>query len=124
MSTRSLISVAKNGVIFTSYCHFDGYLTGVGKTLAECYDSQEAAEKLVMGGDMRSVEDDVLNIYRYEGGMGPRIHKGLDLAPGKYDCGQDYEYLFQEGSWVYREQGESYWNDVACELHRVFEDVE
>ena len=124
MSTRSLISVAKNGVIFSSYCHFDGYLTGIGKDLAENYASQEAAEKLVMGGDMRSVEPDLLDIYRYEGGMGPRILKGSDIPPSYYNCGQDYEYLFKDGCWVYREEGQSYWNDVACELNRVFEDQE
>ena len=124
MSTRSLISVEKNGVIFTSYCHFDGYLTGVGKDLAENYDSQEAAEKLVMGGDMRSVEPDLLDIYRYEGGMGPRIMKGSDIPPSYYNCGQEYEYLFQDGSWVYREEGTRDWYSVAHELYRIFEDVE
>jgi len=124
MSTRSLISVVKNGVIFTSYCHFDGYVSGVGKTLAECYDSQEAAEKLVMGGDMRSVEDDLLNIYRYEGGMGPRVLNGFDIPPSYYNCGQEYEYLFQDGEWNYREEGTRDWYSVSHELYRILEDVE
>jgi len=124
MSTRSLISVAKNGVIFTSYCHFDGYLTGVGKTLAECYESQEAAEKLVLGGDMRSVEDEVAHIYRYEGGMGPRVLKGFDIPVSHYDCGQEYEYFFRNGQWFYREESTQGWYNVADELTEVFDNQE
>ena len=87
MSTRSLISVVKNGVVYTSYCHFDGYLSGVGKTLVDGYDRQALAEALVLGGDMRSVEPYLDMVERYRDSRGPRILVGDDIPPGYYNCG-------------------------------------
>jgi hypothetical protein len=38
MSTRSRIAIEnQNGSVTSIYCHFDGYISGVGKTLKECY---------------------------------------------------------------------------------------
>ena len=51
MSTRCLIGYldrepgVRNDVIF-SYCHFDGYPSGVGKTLVEYYNTPELALKI------------------------------------------------------------------------------
>ena len=119
MSTRSLISVLDGTVIYTSYCHFDGYLSGVGETLVEHYDNLLCAKKLVMGGDMRSVEDEVEHIYRYEGSTGPRVYGGIDMPAALYNCGQEYEYFFRNGAWYYREEGTQSWYNVAEELFGV-----
>jgi hypothetical protein len=116
MSTRSLISVLDGTVIYTSYCHFDGYLSGVGEALVEHYDNLLCAKKLVMGGDMRSVEDEVEHIYRYEGSTGPRVYVGIDMPAALYNCGQEYEYFFRNGAWYYREEGTQDWYNVAEEL--------
>lgn len=56
MSTRSDIIVHRADDQWVRiYCHWDGYLEGVGKTLHEHYDSQERAEELVSQGDISSL---------------------------------------------------------------------
>lgn len=54
MSTRSAIGVQINGKIHAVYVHWDGYPSGVGKTLVENYGQREA-EYLVEGGDISSL---------------------------------------------------------------------
>ena len=123
MSTRSLISFYENGTIFTSYCHFDGYLSGVGGTLIQNYTSLDAVRKLVMGGDMRAVDDCVEHIFYYRDGRGPRVYSGYDIPVALYNCGQDYEYFFRSGVWVYREEGTQSWYNVEEELGIENEDA-
>lgn len=52
MATTSTIAVQHaDGTVSQIYCHFDGYLSGVGKTLLTHYNTLEQAEALVaMGG--------------------------------------------------------------------------
>lgn len=57
MSTRSNINVKVGDVYHSVYCHYDGYLSGVGSMLALHYNSQELAEKLVSHGDLSSVDE-------------------------------------------------------------------
>jgi hypothetical protein len=38
MSTRSRIAIEnQNGSVTSIYCHFDGYISGVGKTIKRIY---------------------------------------------------------------------------------------
>lgn len=57
MSTHCMIIVerAEGGQFVASYCHFDGYPTGVGYQLINHYNDQDLAECLVTGGDMSSL---------------------------------------------------------------------
>lgn len=53
MSTRSDIIVHRaDGQWHRIYCHFDGYLEGVGKTLFEHYTGQKKIEQLLALGDL------------------------------------------------------------------------
>lgn len=49
MATRSNIIVHTKGTWKKIYCHWDGYISGVGATLFEHYNSQARAEELVKG---------------------------------------------------------------------------
>lgn len=49
MATRSSIAVSHNGVIKAVYCHWDGYLDGVGATLLEHYSSPKANYLVSLG---------------------------------------------------------------------------
>ena len=53
MSTRSFIvrKTADNKYDW-AYCHFDGYVAGVGKTLYENYTDTDKIKELLSGGDM------------------------------------------------------------------------
>ena len=47
MSTNSLVAFShEDGTVTSSYVHWDGYTTGVGKTLLENYNSKELAKEL------------------------------------------------------------------------------
>lgn len=47
MSTRShIVKVNDDNTCLVAYCHHDGYLQGVGKTLVNHYNNQEAINKL------------------------------------------------------------------------------
>ena len=60
MSTRSRIGVQNaDGSIRSIYCHFDGYLDGVGATLNAHYADSEKAEQLIALGDLSSLDDNV-----------------------------------------------------------------
>lgn len=56
MSTRSDIIVCRSdGKVARSYCHWDGYLQGVGKDLVEHYTTQDKVEALSALGDLSSL---------------------------------------------------------------------
>lgn len=53
MATRSSIAAKfSDGTFKCVYCHFDGYLSGNGKTLLEHYNTPEKVEKMISLGDM------------------------------------------------------------------------
>ena len=53
MSTNSRIAVVqKNGKVKSIYCHWDGYLSGVGQTLVDHYNDEKKANALVKLGDI------------------------------------------------------------------------
>ena len=58
MATRSLIGVMHGDKCKAVYCHFDGYLAGVGKTLLENYDSAKA-NYLVALGDVSVLAENI-----------------------------------------------------------------
>lgn len=109
MSTRSSIAVEHaNGSVSAVYCHFDGYLDGVGAALVADHASQEAAEALVALGDLRMVSkrDGVFAYHRDRG------EPFEDVRPHTYVSREDYmeragkeigdngyRYLFSGGAW-------------------------
>jgi hypothetical protein len=58
MSTRSRIGVMHGDKVKSIYCHWDGYLEGVGATLLKHYDSAKA-NHLVALGDLSSLQADI-----------------------------------------------------------------
>lgn len=60
MGTRSDIIVHRaDGKWARSYCHWDGYLAGVGKTLFEHYTTQEKVDALSALGDMSVLDESI-----------------------------------------------------------------
>ena len=57
MGTRSNIAIEdkETKVLTVVYCHWDGYLEGVGAELLEQYNNLSMAEELIKGGDMSSL---------------------------------------------------------------------
>lgn len=56
MATRSTIALQyADGTVDQVYCHWDGYLTGVGSELAADYTDPFKLQELIDGGDMSCI---------------------------------------------------------------------
>lgn len=89
------------------YCHWDGYLDGVGNALKEHFNTYEKALNLVLGGCCSSIGDDG-NITRYATRGG---EKWDYIKPKQSDnpislAKQEFNYLFEDGKWKWLDKGE------------------
>lgn len=57
MGTRSLIGVQTGDGVRAVYCHWDGYIEGVGNTLKEFYNAPHRVEELISLGGMSSLRE-------------------------------------------------------------------
>jgi hypothetical protein len=105
MSTRSRIAVAdleNEGLYFQIYCHNDGYLSGVGKTLLNDYSSREKALSLVMNGDISTLGSDLDKTTFYEKGIQNPQYKKSELTDF------DYTYCLEsDGKWYSKKFNET-----------------
>jgi hypothetical protein len=133
MATRSTISVLNDdGSVKTVYCHWDGYLEGVGKTLLENYNTKEAADKLISGGAISSLgsyisenkesfdrpsDKDYTVYYSF---------RDEDLSVENYSSLEDYEenhqfeefdYIFSDNMWSVFIASKQDWYDLEYELN-------
>ena len=109
MATRSLIGlVLKDNSIKYSYCHNDGYLSGVGKTLLKHYKDFDKIDELLNYGDMSSLGKDIkrpkysrkdnsTSFFDPDGA----IVKITDLESYNFGLQSDaeYIYLFKDNDW-------------------------
>ena len=125
MGTHCSIALERDdGTIIASYCHYDGYLTGVGATLVRHYSDPEKIQELISLGGMSTLgktvnpssdkhsfaspEKGVTVFYHRDRGESWRMN-----APTLYDSfdewfaanDQQYNYLYMEGSWMCRNGG-------------------
>jgi hypothetical protein len=104
MATRSRIAIEnQDGTVTSIYCHFDGYLEGVGKKLFEHYD-REKTEKLIELGDISALEESTENIIAYCRDRGEDLHYQTHSrveALFEMDSSVDYIYcLTKDGIWL------------------------
>lgn len=109
MATRSRIgTMVGENTVESVYCHWDGYLEGVGAILKECYGPKEV-NFLIRHGDFSSLKDspEHNDYYSQNGERGTgHIQHELDSWP---DNGQEFEYLLTESGWKYRHASDSRW---------------
>jgi len=116
MATRSTIArVLNNGTVKQIYCHYDGYLDGVGKTLKENYTDTKKLDKLLKLGDLST--------------LGPEIGRKHSFNnPYKYGTPKYFAYSDKNKTKFYgRDRGETgtmartYENLTAYLLHSTVE---
>lgn len=127
MSTRSNIGMVVGGEIRAIYCHFDGYLNGVGLVLSEHYQDKSKVEELLNLGNLSILDKEIGNQQNFN-----KRHDGWTLSYGRdrgeegqeaqtfpsvrewlSDCLElwvEYAYLYEEGS------GWSYFHDLEESL--------
>ena len=113
MSTRSRIAIEnESGIVNSIYCHFDGYVDGVGKTLFNHYD-KEKLQKLIELGDISSLGESTIDTVAYCRDRGEDLHSTsyLDvegLFKLGFESGEEYVYcLNREGIWIFKEDTDS-----------------
>jgi len=138
MSTRSRIGVIRGEKIESVYCHFDGYPTGVGATLAAHWMDPEKVDALIGLGDLSALGEEIGEAHDFDTHTGSYVdgeyvigeHSGkwclaygrdrgedrteagthtIDAWP---DSGQEWEYLYEPigHTWQCRERA---WNGPA-----------
>ena len=122
MATRSRIAIEnQDGTVDSIYCHFDGYLSGVGKTLFNHYD-QEKLEKLLELGDISSLGESTIDTVAYCRDRGEdlcfKTFKDVeDLFENGFNSSEEYVYcLTKSGIWLVNKYGESVVGYLANEL--------
>ena len=113
MSTRSRIAIEnQNGSVTSIYCHFDGYISGVGKTLFNHYD-REKLEKLIELGDISSLDESTEDTVAYTRDRDEDLNFTLfpnvpDLFDYGFESGVEYIYcLVKNGIWLVNKYGSS-----------------
>lgn len=111
MATRSKIAIEnQDGIVTSVYCHFDGYNSGVGKTLFEHYD-REKTEKLIELGNISSLGESIEDTIAYHRDRNEDLHfetfNNLDeLFDDGFTSGIEYIYCLTKGGiWLVGEDG-------------------
>ena len=134
MATRSNIGIVNLDKSITGiYCHFDGSPEYVGKMLLNHYNNVDIVNGLMNLGDLSILSENmnptvphsfnnpqkgVCVAYgrdRGEGGTNSRTFEDL----GEYEhfgSGVDYQYLFEDGKWMYRSTYKGGWSDLTPEI--------
>ena len=109
MSTRSLIcrTIGK-GLVRGIYCHHDGYPSGVGETLYNCYQSARRLDQLFKRGDLSSLGP-TPNRATHPFGWSPKygadeeyaafVCPENDIVNGSHHIDVEYVYLWRNGAW-------------------------
>ena len=139
MATRSVIGMVNDDKSITGiYCHYDGYLENNGRILLHHYKDVDSVRKLIDLGDLsclgenvnptgphsfRNPERGVCIAYgrdRGETNVDGVIYEdlgGFEDALG--DHGGDYQYLFEDGKWMYRFGSQGKWMDLTPEVCKI-----
>ena len=105
MSTRSYIAKEHNdGSITAIYCHFDGYIEGVGQTLYENYNTNEKIDELLTLGDLSSLGPTPNESKAYHRDYNEKLHiaeynklsEFLNMVSNSW---AEYVYIWRYGRW-------------------------
>ena len=112
MSTRSMIAIQDaDGTCYAVYCHFDGYVSHMGKMLTTHFNSMEKAVELVNEGELRSVDVDKDGIIELEHFVEDFAKREIeyydtmeDMLNAFRNSDREFIYLWDDEfeGWVYR----------------------
>ena len=108
MSTRCVIGyrTPEDQVIY-SYCHFDGYPSGVGAKLIARYNTEEAARQIASLHGFSSLEDTFEATKEEEYDDGGTLYGVMPYQQWRHTVdlfGCDYTYIWQCGGWFFTPQ--------------------
>ena len=117
MGTRSTIGIrSEDGTVKAIYCHWDGYLEGVGVGLVENYNTPELANALInLGGFsslMETLEETKAGAYGTESDSARTFTGERDWFEN-FNAGEEYFYLYTGTEWLYSQGGN--WSGIKTE---------
>jgi len=111
MSTRSRIGIEhSDGKITSVYCHHDGYLSDVGKTLYNHYNTEDRILELLTHGDMSSLGDTIESCEFYGNPADAALTHYTESQFREY--AEEYNYLFRNGEWFWFYDDCPNWNKL------------
>jgi hypothetical protein len=123
MSTRSRIAIEnQDGSVTSIYCHFDGYISGVGKTLEKHYTDRSVVEELIELGDLSALGMSPSSTSAYTSNRNEDLHTTSylcveDLFNLGFQSGEEYVYCFTKNNiWLVNEDGSNQVNDLKVVL--------
>lgn len=112
MSTRSMIAVQDaDGACYAIYCHFDGYVSHMGKMLTTYFNSDEKAADLINEGEVRAIEISAENkvvLEYFEPAFDKReieyYDTVVDMLNAFQNSDREYLYIWDDviETWLYR----------------------
>lgn len=100
MSTRSLIGIDnKDGTVTYVYCHWDGYPSGVGKTLQKYYNTPELARAVTSGNDIRALAPFLQEIDCFDTNLSRGTIPIEEYLCSGWRHGANYIYLYDKYGW-------------------------
>jgi hypothetical protein len=140
MATRSAIGVMHGEKAKVVYCHWDGYIDGVGRTLLEHYDSPKANHLVALGGisslgsevvipegvehSYDAPHADITVFYNRDRGEAGNEFLVCDSDEDMFNnFGCDYFYIMRDGVW-YVSQGKEYgWSLLSDEVRALTDET-
>ena len=124
MSTNALIGIEeKDGSVKTIYCHFDGYLTWVGRILLESYNTEDRVHELLSLGDISSLGESTepsmaVSEYGFDYVADKRF-QALDKPTQNMMKGENHFHVTA----YHRDRGEA-WDDVKPVTYPSIDQIE
>jgi len=130
MSTNAFLSIESNNKILEASLNWDGYPSFVKPILLENYNTEEKVLELIEQGALsilaescskprgHSWENPVKGFCVYYGRDRAESNMGVDsFEVDAYEefskDAEDYQYLFKNGEWLYKEKGGEVWTKLA-----------
>ena len=114
MSTRSMIAIQDaDGSCYAIYCHFDGYVSHMGKMLTTYFNDDEKAAELINNGELRSIDissedENVIVREHFEQDFDKReieyYDTVVDMLNAFQNSDREYLYIWDDviETWLYR----------------------
>ena len=107
MGTRSTIAVKHGNRIKAVYCHWDGYIDGVGATLYEHYQASPKANNLIALGNISSLRAEIGEQHAFSKfdtpGIEMRVHNDdwcTFYGRDRGEEGQEFKSFGSEAEWM------------------------
>lgn len=101
MSTgASIARMTPGDIIQATRVNWDGYLSGVGKSLLEHFDNDEAVDRLFNDKEIRSIDGDNVEFYPEQ-----CYNEYDEIDEWRTSHGECFGYIFIDGVWHYHKGG-------------------